>query len=266
MSFQLSDSTVCYSEEKYMTEKIKKSATIEKNKKVPDLQKLVADPILPKERTDAWVKALLKKGGDQGSKKDALKVIDYLKEEMAHRKTYQSNASTCSLNSRAALYFLDIGGYQMLGHSSLKACLEADFPSAKTLSTLYREANAAKLEVLLLGESKIGTVKESVLRPLSKLKSDTKIKKAWKNAMAAKSEKSDFPTAEEVKHAVAELLEGKNEPEELRWSKSCASDISQKIAPKLVKEMNKYGNITKKRIGTVLDLIEDLLLEKPQEE
>jgi hypothetical protein len=208
-----------------MKVKIKKPEKKIKAKEDKEWQNLLNDAIPLRGRTDERLKELLKNKGAEWSKKDAVEAIDYLKKELAHLKRYQSNVATCRLNLRTAVHSLDIGGYQSLGYSSLKRCLETELPETKSLSTLYREAKAAQLEVLLFKDGEIGKVKESVLRPLSKLKDNAKIKKAWKNAMAAKSEKSDFPTAEEVEYAIAELHEGKDEPEGLRWSKSCASDI-----------------------------------------
>ncbi|MCK9619142.1 MAG: hypothetical protein M0R47_01255 [Methylobacter sp.] len=246
-----------------MKVKTKKNTMTIKSQKADHYRKLIANDVPTKARTDSWIKELLDNDGTKGSKQDALKVMDYLKEEMAYLKKYQSNASTCRLNLRMAVHFFDQGGYDLLGHASLKVCLETELPKAKSLSTLYREVKAAQLEVILFGEGKIGTVRESVLRPLSKFGDDKKqIKKAWKKAMKEKSESLDFPTAKLVAKAVRDLLSGERE-EDTRWSKHSATDIAEKIVPKLATMMDKYdGNVTEKRIHAVLDLIEEHLFEE----
>jgi hypothetical protein len=247
-----------------MEEKTKKTKIESKTKKADHHGKPIADIPPKKARTDGWIKELLEIDESENSKRDALEVIDYLKEEMAHLNRYRSNAETCRLNLRMAVHFFDRGGYALLGHSSLKVCLETELPKAKSLSTLYREVKAAQLEVILFGEDKIGTVRESVLRPLSELGDDEKlIKKAWKQAMRKKSKTLNYPTAKNVAEAVRSLFSKETGEENLPWSKHSASDIAQKIAPKLKKMIGKYqGNITKSRIETVLDSIEKLLREE----
>jgi negative regulator of replication initiation len=248
----------------FMKEKTKQPEITTKAQKVGDLSKLITDVIPPKKKTDEWVKALLESDDSKHSKKEVVKVIDYLKKELAHLKSYQNNAATCRLNLRTAVHFLDVGGYEMLGYESLKACLEKELSKTKSLSTLYREAEAASLEVLLFGKSEIGKVRESVLRPLSKLKGDPKkINKAWNKAMAAKPEEATYPTGKMVTQEVNKLLANKTEEEQFTWNKAGTEDLARSFAPKLAKQMAKYqGKINEKRIDKVLSSIKKLLLEE----
>lgn len=244
--------------------KIKKTGTTNKTQKTDHYHQLIADDVPKKTRTDSWIKELLENDNSLGLAEDAIKVMDYLKEEMAYLKQYQSNASTCRLNLRVAVHFFDQRGYELLGHASLKDCLETELQETKSLSTLYREVKAARLEIILFGEDdEIGTVRESVLRPLSKLGNDNKlIKKAWAKAMKEKPDSSAFPTAKLVAKAVRDLLSGEGE-EKLQWSKNSASDIAEKFSPQVAKMIGQYkGTINKNRIHAVLDLMEELLLNK----
>jgi len=247
-----------------MEVKPKKTAMTNNAKKANNYQQLIGNAVPLKLRRGDWIKELIENDSPPDSEQDAVNVIDYLKEEMAYLNRYQSNAAICRLNLRVAVHFLDLGGYELLCYDSLKACLETEFPKAKSLSTLYREASAARLEVTLFGKGKIGRIKESVLRPLSKFGNDEKqIKKAWKMAMQTKSDSSEFPTAKMVADAARNLLSVETKEEKLRWSKQSASDIAKRISPKLAKMMGEYsGNIGENQIQEVLELIEEHLLDK----
>lgn len=244
--------------------KIKKPGPIIKTQKTDRYRKLIADDISKKTRTASWIQELIDNDGTKGSKRDAIEIMDYLKKEVAYLNQYQRNISTCQLNLRMAVHFFDQGGYELLGHASLKACLETELPKAKSIKTLYREAKAAQLEIILFGVDKIGTAKESILRPLSKFGSNEKlIKKAWKMAMEEKSESSEFPTAKLVKKAIHDLLNGEKEKEDNCWSKQSAADIAEKIAPRMAKMIGQYkGKINQNRIHKVLELIKERLLDE----
>lgn len=240
-------------------------ATTQKtNKQLKDqMHQFNSNKIPIKTRTDDWIKALLQNENSKDWKKNAANVLYLIKKELSDIKGYQRNVATCRLNLRVAVHFLDKGGYKFLEYNSFKVCLETEFTNAKSLSTLYREARAAELEVILFGEAEIGDVKESVLRPLNKLGKDEKlIKKAWNKAIKTIDDGSKFPTAKIVKNAVDDLL-GAHTQEPIRWSKESASYIAESIAPKLKQMLSIYdGNLSKKRIQQVLDSIEQQLLEE----
>lgn len=238
-----------------------KSAT--ETSKAGNFEKLIDKMPTKQPRTDDWFTELLYGANSQIPKQDAIKVIDYVKEELAFLNRYNHNAATCRLNLRTAVFFLENTGCELLGHSTLKVCLETELGATKSLSSLYREADAARFEVILFGQHGIGTVRESVLRPLAKLKGDEKlIKKAWKNAMKEKADSADFPTAKLVKTAVNRLVV--RQPEEgFKWTKHTPSDIAKEIAPRLVKIMDKYDkDIREKQILSVVASIQAYLFKE----
>lgn len=212
---------------------------------------------------DQWLKSLIGKKKSALSKTDAEKVMDYLKEEFVLFKKNKKLMSGNRFNLRRAVHYLNNGGYEVLGYNSLKACFEKELANTKSLSTLYREADAARLETLFLPDAKIGKVAESVLRPLSKLKKDdSKTIKVWKMAMQNKSEKSTYPTAKNVKDAVNALIKPKLETKEMPWNSEAAAKIAKIITPSIKKQLAKYSkkNIDK-RIDKILSLIKDEIIQ-----
>ena len=161
------------------------------------------------------------------------------------------------------MHYLNTGGYEILYFDSLKACFKQELANTKSLSMLYRQAEAARLESLLLPTVEIGTVRESVLRPLSKLKNDdAKTKQAWDMAMRNKSDKSTYPTAKNVKDAVNALIKPKVDAEEMTWNNESAGKIAKILVPSLQKQLAKYPkkNI-EKRIDKILSLIRETVIQ-----
>lgn len=190
-------------------------------------------------------------------------VISYISTEFTALKNHTDRVIGSQFNLRKAAYYLNIGGYKALGFKSFKACLEKEFPKKKSLSKLYREAEAARLEKLLLPNKPIGSVKESVLRPLSKLKNDENICKAWKEAMNEKSEKASYPTAKGVKKVLNKQLSIKTEEKDLPWKNECANKIAKTVAHKLEKELAKYNKKnTTDRVDKILKLSRKYVIDK----
>ena len=189
--------------------------------------------------------------------------MDYLKQELLLFKKNKKKVSGNSLNLRRAVHYLNTDGYEILGFDSLKACFKQELANTKSLSMLYRQAEAARLESLLLPTVEIGTVRESVLRPLSKLKNDdTKTKQAWNMAMRNKSDKSTYPTAKNVKDAVNELIKPKVNAEEMTWNNESAGKIAKILVPSLQKQLAKYSkNNIERRIDKVLSLIRATVIQ-----
>ncbi|MDD5581293.1 MAG: hypothetical protein PHY16_18740 [Methylobacter sp.] len=80
---------------------------------------------------------------------DANEALDFIAERLAFLKQQSVDTARCKLKLRMGLYVIKKGGYKKLGFESFKACLEDKFFENKNLSTLYREAEAARLEILL---------------------------------------------------------------------------------------------------------------------
>lgn len=215
-----------------------------------------------KQRTDGWIAKMLKKDDDELSKKDIRKVVSYLREEIEHSRQYEDNIEICLFNLRSALHLLACGGYKKLGFKSFKACIEKKFVKASK-SKLYRQAAAARIEVILFGPGQIGYVSESVLRPLNKFKKDkANIKRAWKKAMGVKSEKDEYPTAEQVTAVVNKMKKPKISEKNAKWSDKNATEISNKISSEAKKILDKYVfNKSDKRLHTILKKVEENLLD-----
>ena len=219
---------------------------------------------------DNWIQQQANATDVVRSKDDASQVLDYIINELNKLDLYKNNTGSCKLKLRRAVHYLNCGGYEARGYGSLKACFEAEFDEIKksAYSTLYREAEAARLEKLLIPNLSIGTVRESVFRPFGRLKKDeNKTVEAWGKAMAAKSPESNYPTAECVKTAVNDVL--KIEPNneiKLSWEKDSAEKIAIPLAATLAKKMAKFDRKqTLNHINDVMSALKKHLIEELQE-
>jgi len=103
-------------------------------------------------------------------------------------------------------------GYIALGYSTMSEFIKTKLKGILSKSYATRQLQAAKFEALLLPEMPIGTIKESILRPLGSLKTDELIKKAWEIATGYKRKKGrKHPTGKQVLKAVELVKCGINE-------------------------------------------------------
>lgn len=78
-----------------------------------------------------------------------------------------TRADTELTNARSLIWELhEYGGWSALGYASWKACVTAEFE--KSASTIYRQLNAAMVELDLSPNGQLGMITERTLRPLTK--------------------------------------------------------------------------------------------------
>ncbi|WP_367155178.1 hypothetical protein [Methylomonas sp. HYX-M1] len=220
-------------------------------------------PSTSKHKMDIWINDLLKHGIDEICDQDIEEILSYLEEEILEFSELTTETKTCRFNLRRAIYLLDSGGAERLGYSSLKECFNDLLETNNHPSTLYREAAAARVEAILLGPNKIGTIKESVLRPLTKLQDINFIKTAWKQAMDCRQTHSGFPTAAIVQASILKLRMESTNTKKTSWSEGRAEKIAEQFANKLNNMAVKFkGGLTKNRIIQILDILELKLIER----
>jgi hypothetical protein len=136
---------------------------------------------------------------------DALKHVEAIKHSADDRR-------------RHILALYEGRGWEALGYDNWRTCVQKEF--GKSHQHLYRELAVVPVELEVSPIGEIGTIRESLLRPLLQL-DEGRRKDCWDSAKALADDAREKLTAKHVQRAVNHALDKKTfgpKPEELRPS------------------------------------------------
>jgi len=141
---------------------------------------------------------------------------------------------------RKLIYTLDVlEGYKKFNCDSVEECLQDYFPDKKSISSIYREANAAKVEANIAPNARIGEIPELTLRYLGWLKDPKEQRKAWRKGMKEKEQDELYPMSLAIRAIVKKAVSEGAELSDPRAAKTLASSPEERFQKSIRRLRNK---------------------------